>query len=122
MEADELLDAAYPKLRAEADAWQAARTAFMMRRLQEGRHPDTDPRFWDGYAEAPAPGLPTQTEPGTYGAARSWAMANGKLALFLGISLPLVAAWMAYKGAKIWRTRRKAAQLPRVGFSESPRC
>jgi hypothetical protein len=55
------LDAVFAKLRAEADAWQAARTAFMMSRLKEGRHPDTDPRFWEGYTERPAPGLPRTT-------------------------------------------------------------
>ena len=43
VEADKLLDPAFVELRAEADAWQAARIAFMTRRLKEGRHPDTDP-------------------------------------------------------------------------------
>jgi hypothetical protein len=57
------LELAFRKLRAEADAWHAARTSFMARRLEEGRHPDTDPRFWDGYAEKPAPGLPTTSAP-----------------------------------------------------------
>jgi hypothetical protein len=52
------IDAVFAKLRAEADAWHAARTAFMTSRLKEGRHPDTDPRFWEGYTERPAPGLP----------------------------------------------------------------
>ena len=40
---------AFVKLRAEADAWQKARTEFMMRRLNGGRHPDTDLEFWNGY-------------------------------------------------------------------------
>ena len=52
-------------LRAEADAWQVARTAFMTGRLNEGRHPDTDPHFWDGYTERPAPGLPVNSVPET---------------------------------------------------------
>jgi hypothetical protein len=53
------LKSAYPKLRAEADAWQAARAQFMTARLENGRHPDTDPGFWDGYTEHPPPSLPT---------------------------------------------------------------
>ena len=39
VEADKLLDPAFVELRAEADAWQAARIAFMTRRLKEGRTP-----------------------------------------------------------------------------------
>jgi tetratricopeptide (TPR) repeat protein len=42
-------------LRAEADRWQKARTDFMMARLIQGRHPDTDQRFWSGYHETPPP-------------------------------------------------------------------
>jgi hypothetical protein len=64
--AEALLDPAYVKLRAEADAWQKARTAFMTRRLNEGRHPDTDRDFWAGYTERPAPGLPTKSVPQVY--------------------------------------------------------
>ena len=68
VEAEELLDSAFVKLRAEADAWQAARTAFMTGRLKEGRHPDTDRDFWDGYTERPAPGLPAISVPEHYNA------------------------------------------------------
>jgi hypothetical protein len=45
----------FGRLRKEAEAWQQQRTAFMMARLKAGRHPDTDPHFWDGYVEPPAP-------------------------------------------------------------------
>ena len=38
----------------------------MTRRLKEGRHPDTDPNFWNGYTERPAPGLPTMSVPDAY--------------------------------------------------------
>ena len=76
VKADLLLDPAFLKLRAEADAWHAARTAFMTKRLKEGRHPDTDPSFWNGYTERPAPGLPTKSVPDAYNAwrrpARGW--------------------------------------------------
>jgi hypothetical protein len=68
VEAAKLLDPAFVKLRSEADAWQAARTAFMTMRLKESRHPDNDRDFWDGYAERPAPGLPAVSVPEHYNA------------------------------------------------------
>ncbi len=45
----------YRRLREEAEEYQAKRTAFMMARLQQGRHPDTDPTFWQGWKEPPPP-------------------------------------------------------------------
>ena len=66
VKADVLLDPAFRDLRTEADAWQAARTAFMVRRLKEGLHPDTDQTFWDGYKERPEPGLPGKSVPDAY--------------------------------------------------------
>ena len=45
----------YVRLRKEAEEWQAKRTAYMMERLQAGRHPNTDPTFWAEYKESPAP-------------------------------------------------------------------
>lgn len=47
----------FKELRTEAESWQAARTAFMEARLKAGHHPDTDPHFWDGYQDSPAPSL-----------------------------------------------------------------
>ncbi len=61
--ADSLLGSAFDKHRREAESWQAVRTAFMVERLEQGRHPDTDPGFWVGYIEQPAPSLPTTTIP-----------------------------------------------------------
>ncbi|HEY3332088.1 MAG TPA: hypothetical protein VGK19_18815 [Capsulimonadaceae bacterium] len=48
----------YRKLRAEADAWQARRAAYMMTRLQAGRHPDTDPTFWREWHDSGPPSIP----------------------------------------------------------------
>ncbi len=45
----------FKRLRTEADEWSKARTEFMMTKLNRGRHPDTDPHFWDGYVSKPAP-------------------------------------------------------------------
>jgi hypothetical protein len=87
--ADLLLDSAFLKLRAEANAWHVARTAFMNTRLNEGRHPDTDPSFWDGYTERPAPGLPTQSVPDAYNA---WEASRQRMALLVVIGVPVLAA------------------------------
>lgn len=45
----------YKRLRKEADDYASARQSFMVERLRVGRHPDTDPAFWDGWVEPPAP-------------------------------------------------------------------
>jgi hypothetical protein len=47
--------AVYRELRAEADNWQKRRTDYMMVRLRAGRHPDTDPTFWNDWHD---PGPP----------------------------------------------------------------
>lgn len=77
------VEAKYPELRAEAEAWQTVRTEFMMARLSAGRHPDTDPAFWSGYRPKPAPSLST-------GAFAEWkdktfTMTNIFLAVFYGV-------------------------------------
>jgi len=48
----------FAKARAEADEWLAARTAFVLSRLDEGRHPDTDATFWSGYSSTSPPTPP----------------------------------------------------------------
>lgn len=50
----------FKRLRAEADKWQTSRTEFMLARLKQGRHPDTDPQFWSDYKERPAPDIRSQ--------------------------------------------------------------
>jgi hypothetical protein len=47
----------FQKLRTEAEEWHRARTEYMMARLQQGRHPDTDARFWSDWKEQPMPKL-----------------------------------------------------------------
>lgn len=73
--------AQYQILRAEADAWQAQRTAYMMQRLQVGQHPDTSPVFWKDWHEP--------TPPSLYGSPfwQTHGMALSILGLALGISL-----------------------------------
>jgi hypothetical protein len=47
----------YPVLRREADARQKRRTDYLLARLRTGRHPDTDPAFWNGWRDTPPPSL-----------------------------------------------------------------
>ena len=89
--ADKLLGPAYKKLRAEADSWQATRTAFMMARLKQGRHPDTDPTFWNGYKEAPAPSLPSQSVPDAFKAYMAYRQ-RFAVALFVIVPVLCIAA------------------------------
>jgi hypothetical protein len=104
--ADKLLEPAFVDLRAEADAWHAARTAFMMGRLNEGRHPDTDPHFWDGHTERPAPGLPATSDPQAYHARRMWE-GIGLLAA-LGVPSFLV-VWLVGRSVRAHRRKTKPA-------------
>ncbi len=46
------LDAFYPKLRADAEAWQTRRAAWMNARFVRGEHPDTDADFWRGWQDS----------------------------------------------------------------------
>ena len=48
---------AFYALRKEAEQWQKTRTNYMIIRLQQGRHPDTDKTFWNEYSKTPPPSL-----------------------------------------------------------------
>ena len=52
------IDAYFQRARTAAESWHAHRMEFMLRQLNAGMHPDTDPNFWDGYVEEPAPSMP----------------------------------------------------------------
>jgi tetratricopeptide (TPR) repeat protein len=102
--AEKLLDPAFARLRAEAGAWHAARTAFMMGRLNEGRHPDTDPHFWDGYTERPAPRLPATSVPDAYNA---WRRTRETIGLLVVLGVPtFLIVWLV--GRSVRARRRKA--------------
>lgn len=51
----ESLNETFKKMRAEANAYHARRTDWMLQKLNSGEHPDTNPAFWNGYNETPAP-------------------------------------------------------------------
>ena len=57
----------------------------MVERLKRGRHPDTDPRFWDGYTERPAPGLPRISVPRAYA---SWRRMQERIAVVVVLGVP----------------------------------
>ena len=115
---DLLLDPAFQKLRAEADAWHKARTDFMMKRLSQGRHPDTDPTFWDGYTEEPAPALPTQSVPGAF---ESWRERRAIIFGLVLLSVPVGAlaliirlAMLSSARARRWKERVEREQAERL--------
>lgn len=61
-DADMYAQGHFERLRKEADEWHSKRIAFMTARLKEGRHPDTDPKFWDGWVETDLPEVPDPSE------------------------------------------------------------
>jgi tetratricopeptide (TPR) repeat protein len=103
VEAAKLLDPAFVKLRAEADAWHAARIAFMTGRLKTGRHPDTDRDFWSGYTERPASGLPAISVPEHYNARLRM---RESLSLLVIIGIPVLVG-VVMVGRTVRACRRK---------------
>ncbi|MES2461664.1 MAG: hypothetical protein V4671_13855 [Armatimonadota bacterium] len=51
------LSGKYRELRAEAETWQNNRWKYMLPRLHQGKHPDTDPKFWNEWKEPAPPNL-----------------------------------------------------------------
>ncbi|MEZ0327434.1 MAG: hypothetical protein ACAH95_16165 [Fimbriimonas sp.] len=49
----------YADLRRQADEWHTARTAYMMERLKNGRHPDWDKNFWAEWEDEPKLQVPS---------------------------------------------------------------
>lgn len=102
--ASKRLDADFVELRAEADAWHANRAAFMNERLEQGRHPDTDPHFWDGYTARPAPELPATINPPT----PLWQKATERAGVVAVLAVPsFLVVWLVGRSV---RARRKPAR------------
>jgi tetratricopeptide (TPR) repeat protein len=93
--------AAYRKLRAEADAWQKARTDYMMARLEKGRHPDTDASFWDEYREVAPPSIPRALAPLRSG--RGWRRVAGEASIVVALTAVVAAVVVAVRGARRYR-------------------
>lgn len=47
------MDKYFAALRKNGDDYHDNRTEFMLAKLKAGKHPDTDPTFWEGYKEVP---------------------------------------------------------------------
>ncbi|MBX7132353.1 MAG: hypothetical protein K1X67_06715 [Fimbriimonadaceae bacterium] len=47
------IEDAFKVLRRDADRYRAERESYMLARLQKGRHPDTDPTFWNEFVPVP---------------------------------------------------------------------
>ncbi|MBO6513184.1 MAG: hypothetical protein JJ974_04385 [Phycisphaerales bacterium] len=54
-DAASLHDEFYIDARTEADAWTHDRNNYLTARLLDGRHPDTDPKFWSNWKETSSP-------------------------------------------------------------------
>jgi len=85
----------FRQLRDDADKWQSARTDFMIERLRQGLHPDTDENFWSDYVERPALQLPDFSIPAAYNAAYERKM-NRIRAIVISIPVAIVMAVILY--------------------------
>lgn len=102
------LDADFDDLRAEADAWHAKRTAFMNERLEQGRHPDTDPHFWDIYHTRPAPELPATINPPI----PLWRKAADRAGVAAVLAVPsFLVAWLVGRSVRARRKPFRPAEL-----------
>ncbi|HEY0072872.1 MAG TPA: hypothetical protein VGB77_02135 [Abditibacteriaceae bacterium] len=88
----------YQKLRAEAEEFHQRRTAYMMERLNAGRHPDTDATFWNEWHDAGPPVIDdVYVEPGVR-------FIQGLIALLVALVL------LCIGGLYWWIKRRRAAK------------
>lgn len=97
------IGAYYAEARAEAEAWRAARNVYVAERLARGKHPDTDPGFWDEWVE---PSRPPAMPAGTLvlgGAGIVAALIGFALIGFGVVVLTLVVVWRV--------TRRRATAV-----------
>ncbi len=105
----EYIDKDYDGLRTEADAWAKARENFVIERLRQGRHPDTDPKFWDGYAETAPPEL---SDVPLSQKLNNWVEAGGA-PYMMGLICCGAPVFLAYGVSRI----RKRRRLKRSGLS-----
>jgi tetratricopeptide (TPR) repeat protein len=100
----------YEAARRHADLWHEERTAFMMARLETGRHPDTDPTFWNGYAPRRQPPLEESSARQTV----AW-LANSQLVRWAAIVIGVVvAAMLAVRPLRIRRRRDEDPGAQRI--------
>ncbi|OAB56759.1 hypothetical protein AY599_01330 [Leptolyngbya valderiana BDU 20041] len=100
------VEAFYTKARAEADAWHAARTQYIMARLERGEHPDTHPGFFAAWVEPSSmPALPN----GLFGLQGTRLTMAAIFAVVLGVPAILIILAIAIPILLARRNRRRAA-------------
>lgn len=97
--------ATFRRLRAEADAWQKARTDYMMARLTAGRHPDTDPAFWAEYRDAGPPVILDTWQRRFYRSHALPGQSEGGFFLALIFDAALLGSALLVGGFIAWRVR-----------------
>lgn len=96
----------FTRLRAEADDWHARRTAFMEERLKQGRHPDTDPGFWQGWSDGTPPAIQDNS---ALRAKFQNPLYRYTLYLFLGVAAAITAiVWIVRRFLR-WRRATRTA-------------
>jgi hypothetical protein len=93
----------FAKLRKEAEQWHKDREAYMLARLKQGRHPDTDKAFWNEYHAAQPPEIdspPFWTSTGFF----MWLTMLAAVAVLVGGILVLV--FIGTRFARQVRTRK----------------
>lgn len=102
---------AYRILREEAEQYQRERTAYMISRLENGRHPDSDPTFWKDYQEPPEPMIP---EPSAWHQLEAWAIGRGAGVVLSAICIgfPVLIAVVLWVTLRRRARRRKSMSMP----------
>lgn len=96
----------YTEARAEADAWHAARTAYVTARLEQGQHPDTHPEFFAAWVEPSSmPAMPN----GFFGLGGHHATIAQVALILGGLLLLLLSGFLALC---VWLFRRHRAARP----------
>jgi tetratricopeptide (TPR) repeat protein len=97
--------ASYRALREGAEEANRERDEYMLARLRAGRHPDTDPAFWNDLPKRELPRLdlpwPRETLHRQFGP--YWQVVLFLVSLLLGTPLTLFAAWRLWRR---WKTAR----------------
>lgn len=94
-------------LRRDADSWQSARQAFMLERLKQGRHPDTDAGFFAGYQSPAPPTLALSWRDELQEKWSAWQFKNPGTIIFFVLSL-LIGAVIGLFQLVRWIVRRLA--------------
>lgn len=95
----------YHRLRAEADDWQKKRMGYMMVRLTAGRHPDTDPAFWNEYHDAGPPTILDTWQHRFYRGHASPGQSESGFFLGLIFGAALLGSALLVGGLITWRVR-----------------